>query len=41
MLGVVYEKGIVVRLVRCGPYTESTNNWFGLTSAKKRPAMVR
>lgn len=42
MLGVVYEKGIAVRLVRCGPiYTESTNNWYSLTSAKTRPAMVR
>jgi hypothetical protein len=42
MLGVVYEKGIAVRLVRCGPvYTESTNNWYNLTSAKTRPAMVR
>ncbi len=42
MLGVVYEKGIAVKLVRCGPvYTESTNNWYGLTSAKTRPAMVR
>jgi hypothetical protein len=27
MLGVVYQKGITVQLVRCGPvYTESTNN---------------
>jgi len=42
MLGVVYEKGIQVRLVRCGPvYTESTNNWYGLSSPKTRPAMVR
>ena len=42
MLGVVYEKGITVKLVRCGPvYTESTNNWYSLTSAKTRPAMVR
>jgi hypothetical protein len=42
MLGVVYEKGIAVKLVRCGPvYTESTNNWYSLTSAKTRPAMVR
>ena len=36
MLGVVYEKGITVKLVRCGPvYTESTNNWYSLTSARK------
>jgi len=42
MLGAVYEKGITVKLVRCGPvYTESTNNWYSLTSAKTRPAMVR
>ncbi len=41
MLGVVYEKGIAVKLVRCGPvYTESTNNWYSLTSAKTRPAMI-
>jgi hypothetical protein len=41
LLGVVYEKGIAVELVRCGPvYTESTNNWYRLTSAKTRPAMV-
>lgn len=42
MLGVVYEKGITVKLVRCGPiYTESTNNWYSLTSARTRPAMIR
>jgi hypothetical protein len=41
LLGAVYEKGIAVELVRCGPvYTESTNNWYRLTSAKTRPAMV-
>lgn len=42
MLGVVYEKGIAVRLVRCGPvYTESTNNWYSLNSSRTRPAMIR
>ncbi|MEP7344206.1 MAG: hypothetical protein ABI877_03010 [Gemmatimonadaceae bacterium] len=42
MLGVVYERGIVVQLVRCGPvYTESTNNWYSLTSPRTRTAMVR
>lgn len=42
MLGVVYTKGITVRLVRCGPvYTESTNNWYSLASARTRPAMIR
>jgi len=42
MLGVVYEQGIAVKLVRCGPvYTTSTNNWYSLASAKTRPAMIR
>ena len=42
MLGVVYQKGVAVQLSRCGPmYTESTNNWYALTSAKTRPAMIR
>jgi hypothetical protein len=42
MLGVVYEKGIAVQLVRCGPvYTESTNNWYRLTSPRTRPVMIR
>lgn len=42
MLGVVYEKGITVQLVRCGPvYTESTNNWYSLVSAGTRPAMIQ
>lgn len=41
MLGVVYEKGIAVKLVRCGPvYTESTNNWYSLTSKETKPAMI-
>ena len=42
MLGVVYQQGIAVQLVRCGPvYTESTNNWYNLTSAKTRPAAIK
>lgn len=42
MLGVVYERGIAVKLVRCGPvYTESTNNWYSLTSKQTRPAMIQ
>ena len=42
LLGVVYQQGIAVRLVRCGPvYTESTNNWYSLTSTRTRPAMIR
>jgi hypothetical protein len=42
MLGVVYAKGITVRKVRCGPvYTESTNDWYALTSATSRLANIR
>jgi hypothetical protein len=42
MLGVVYEKGIAVRLVRCGPvYTQSTNNWYSLQSNRTKPAMIQ
>jgi hypothetical protein len=42
VLGIVYQKGFVVKLVRCGPvYTESTNNWYSVTSAKTKPAMIR
>lgn len=42
MLGIVYQKGVTVQLARCGPvYTESTNNWYSLTSARTRPAMIR
>jgi hypothetical protein len=42
MLGVVYEKGIAVRLVRCGPvYSQSTNNWYSLQSNRTRPAMIQ
>lgn len=42
MLGAVYEHGIAVKLVRCGPvYTESTNNWYSLTSSKTKPAMIQ
>jgi hypothetical protein len=41
MLGVVYQKGIAVRLVRCGPvYTGSTNNWYSLMSSGIRPAAI-
>jgi hypothetical protein len=41
MLGVLYQKGFAVQLVRCGPpYTESTHNWYSAGSAKTRPAMV-
>ena len=42
LLGVVYERGHTVALVRCGPiYTESTNNWYRVTSQRTRPVMVR
>ncbi|HTL04886.1 MAG TPA: hypothetical protein VL241_04010 [Gemmatimonadales bacterium] len=42
MLGVVYQKGIQVRLVRCGPvYSGSTNNWYSLMSTGTRTAMIR
>jgi hypothetical protein len=42
MLGVVYEKGIAVRLMRCGPvYSQSTNNWYSLQSSRTRPAMIQ
>jgi hypothetical protein len=42
LLGVVYAKGIQVRLVRCGPvYSSSTNNWYSLMSSKTRTAMIR
>lgn len=41
MLGVVYEKGFAVQLTRCGPvYTESTNNWYRITSSRTRTAMI-
>ena len=42
MLGVMYTLGFAVKLVRCGPvYTESTNNWYNLTSAKTHPVMLK
>jgi hypothetical protein len=42
VLGVLRSQGFTVTLARCGPvYTESTNNWYRLTSAATRPAMLR
>lgn len=42
MLGVVYQRGFAVQLVRCGPiYTESTNNWYRITSSRTQTAMIR
>lgn len=41
MLGVLYEKGLAVKVVRCGPvYTESTNVWYSATSSATKPVMV-
>ena len=42
MLGALYEKGMTVKLERCGPvYTESTNNWYSATSSATRPVMIQ
>jgi hypothetical protein len=42
LLGVLRANGFDVHLSRCGPvYTESTNNWYSLGSAKTRPVMLR
>lgn len=42
MLGALYKLGYAIRLVRCGPvYTESTNNWYSVTSTKTRPALLQ
>ena len=42
MLGVLYTKGLQVRLARCGPvYTESTNNWYSVMSKGTHPVMLR
>lgn len=42
MLGALYKLGYAVRLRRCGPvYTQSTNNWYSVTSAKSHPVMVQ
>jgi hypothetical protein len=41
VLGVLRTQGYDVRLARCGPvYTESTNNWYTVTSAKTKPVMM-
>jgi hypothetical protein len=41
-LSALRAKGLDVKLTRCGPvYTESSNNWYSLTSAKTKPAMLR
>jgi hypothetical protein len=42
LLGELYKRGFAVKLVRCGPvYTESTNNWYSITSSGTRPVMLR
>jgi hypothetical protein len=41
MLGVLYQKGFAVQLVRCGPpYSESTHMWYSASSPKTRTVMV-
>jgi hypothetical protein len=42
LLGIIYSRGLTVQLVRCGPvYTESTNNWYSIKSARTHPVMLR
>ncbi len=42
LFAALLTNGFDLRLTRCGPvYTESTNNWYSLTSAKTRPVMLR
>ena len=42
LLSVLRAQGLDVKLQRCGPiYTQSINNWYGVTSAKTRPVMLR
>jgi hypothetical protein len=42
VLGLLRGQGFEVKLARCGPiYTESTNNWYAVTSSKTRPAMLQ
>jgi hypothetical protein len=41
VLGMLRAQGFDVKLARCGPvYTESTNNWYSVTSAKTKPVTV-
>ena len=42
VLGLLRSQGLDVKLARCGPvYTESTNNWYSVTSSKTHPAMLK
>ena len=42
LLSSLRAQGFEVKLARCGPvYTESTNNWYNVTSPKTRPIMLK
>jgi hypothetical protein len=42
LLGSLRTQGLEVKLARCGPvYTQSTNNWYSVTSAKTKPVMLK
>ncbi|HSE51964.1 MAG TPA: hypothetical protein VLB00_07225 [Gemmatimonadales bacterium] len=41
VLGALYQTGLAVKVVRCGPvYTESTHIWYSVTSSATGPVMV-
>jgi hypothetical protein len=41
VLRLLRSQGFDVKLARCGPvYTESTNNWYGVTGAATKPVML-
>ena len=41
VLRLLQSQGFDVKLARCGPvYTESTNNWYGVTGAATKPVML-
>jgi hypothetical protein len=42
VLSLLRAQDFDVRLARCGPvYTESTNNWYSVTSSKTHPVMLK
>jgi hypothetical protein len=42
MMRAIWSQGFAVSLARCGPvYTESTNNWYRVTSLKTQPVMLK
>jgi hypothetical protein len=42
VLAVLRSQGFTIQLARCGPvYTESTHNWYRVSSAKTQPVMLR